>query len=238
MEFTLMGAVFVAIVPLYGVIYWEAKRGNAASCSKDLWDVAITAALVGLLVGRIAAMISSGVNPLTNPADLLIVRGGVATGPAATGAIMTAAWLGRRELLPVLDGLAAASLASLAGWHAGCLVRDACLGTPSDLPWAIAQPGSSITRHPVELYAAALLAVAAILVARWRRKGRPAAGLPATVALFTASMARLLTEPMRPNLEGGPIGWYVVGLLVAGRASIWLIRQRHEPQRVRNLTPD
>ena len=74
MEFTLLGAVFVAIVPLYLVIYWEAKRGNAASCTRNLWDVALTGAIVGLFAGRIAAMVAGGVNPLTNPADLLVVR--------------------------------------------------------------------------------------------------------------------------------------------------------------------
>ena len=231
MEFTLLGAVFVAVVPLYVVIYWEAKRGNAASCSKDLWDVALAAALVGLLVGRVAAMVGTGVNPITNPADLLVVRGGVATGPAAVGAIATAAWLGRGELWAVLDGLAAASLAGLAGWHAGCVVRDACLGTPSDLPWAVAQPGSSVTRHPIELYAALLLAIGAFLIARWRMKRRPIPGLPAALALAGAGMVRLVTEPMRPTLGGGPIGWYLAGIVIGGCGAIWLIWRRHRTER-------
>lgn len=225
MEFTLLGAVFVAVVPLYVVIYWEAKRGNAASCSRDLWDVALTAAVVGLLVGRLAAMIANGVNPITNPADILIVRGGVATGPATVAAIGTAAWLGRKELWPVLDGLAAGSLAGLAGWHAGCLVREACLGTPSDLPWAFAQAGSSVTRHPVELYAAVLLGIGAWLIAYWRLRGRPAPGLPASLALATASGVRLVTEPMRPHLGSGPIGWYLVGLAVGVGGAAWAARR-------------
>ncbi len=230
MEFTLLGAVFVAVVPLYTVIYWEAKRGNAASCSRDLWDVALAAALVGLLVGRVSAMVSNGVNPITNPADLLVVRGGVATGPAAAAAIAAVAWMGRGEIWAVLDGLAAASLAGLAGWHAGCVVRDACLGTPSDLPWATAQSGSSVTRHPVELYAALLLAVVALLIARWRMNGRPIPGLPASVALAGASMVRLVTERMRPNLGGGPVGWYLAGIVVGGVSAIWLIWRRRRTQ--------
>lgn len=224
-----MGAVLLAIVPLYVVIYWEAKRGNAASCSRDLWDVAITAALVGLAMGRIAAMIGDGVNPIAHPADILVIRGGVATGPATVAAMAAAAWLGRGELWPVLDGLAAASLAGLAGWHAGCLVRATCLGTASDLPWAIAQPGSTITRHPVELYTALLLLAAAFLMAWWRMKGRPTPGLPAALALAAASLARLVTQPMRPNLEGGPIGWYITGLVVGIGGAIWL-RLRHRQQ--------
>jgi prolipoprotein diacylglyceryltransferase len=179
-------------------------------------------------------MISSGVNPLTNPADLLIIRGGVATGPAATGAILTAAWLGRRELLPVLDGLAAASLAGLAGWHAGCLVRDACLGTPSNLPWAVAQPGSNITRHPVELYAALLLGLAAFVIGWWRAKARPLPGMPAALALMVSGFARLATEPMRPNLDGGPIGWYIAAIVLGGGTAIWLVQHRRKVRTVGN----
>ena len=218
MEFTLLGAVFVAVMALYGVLYWEARRGNAAGCTHDLWEIAIGAAVAGLVVGRLAAMIGDGVNPLTSPADIIVVRGGVATGPAAAAAILTAAWLGRRELWPVLDGLAAGALAGLAGWHLGCVVRDTCLGTPTNLPWAMTQPGSTVGRHPVELYAAiALFAGAAILV--WlRSNSRLQPAVAAGAALAGAGAVRLATEPLRPALSSGPIIWYwaavALGVLV------------------------
>ena len=38
-------------------------------------------------------MIGDGVNPLTHPADIVIIRGGVATGPAALAALATVAIL-------------------------------------------------------------------------------------------------------------------------------------------------
>jgi prolipoprotein diacylglyceryltransferase len=218
MEFTLLGAAFVAVIALYAILYWEARRGNAADCTRNLWEIAISAGVFGLLVGRLAAMIGDGVNPITNPADIIVVRGGVATGPAAAAALLTAAWLGRRELWPVLDGLAAAALAGLGGWHLGCVVRDTCLGTPSDLPWAMSQPGSTIGRHPVELYAAiALLSGALVLVwVRSRSNLRPA--VAAGAALAWAGAVRLATEPLRPALSTGPILWYwgaiALGLLV------------------------
>ncbi len=227
MEFSLLGAVFVAMVLLYVTLYWEARRGNAVSCSRNLWDLALTAVLVGVFVGRVAAMVDAGVNPITHPGDLIIIRGGVATGPATVAALATAAWIGRKELWPVLDGLAAAALAGLGGWHAGCVVRDACLGTPSDLPWAIAQEGSAVTRHPVEIYAALGLVIAAAAIAVWRMKGRPAPGMPAGLALAAAGLARLATEPLRPTLAGGPVGWYVAGLLVGVGLVAWRGTQRH-----------
>ncbi len=218
MEFTLLGAAFVAVVGVYAMLWWEARRGNAVECSKDLWDVALGAIVAGVAVGRLAAMIGDGVNPVANPADIFLVRAGVATGPAAVAALAWVAWVGRRELAAVSDGLAAAALSGLAGWHAGCLVRDACLGTPSRLPWAWAQSGSAVTRHPVELYAAVVLLGAGLALAAVRM-GRVPRGAAAGIALATAGGVRLATEPLRPSLSGGPVGWYVAavaaGLVIA-----------------------
>jgi len=229
MEFTLLGAVFVAILPLYGVLYWEARRGNAAACTRNLWDTAVTSIVIGVTAGRLAAMIAAGVNPLTHPADILIVRGGVATGVAAVAAIGTAAWLGRRELWPVLDGLAPAALAGLGGWDAGCLVRGTCLGTPSNLPWAVAQTGSDITRHPVGIYAALALLAGAAALAWWRNRRSPAPGMAAGATLAVAAAIRLATEPLQPALGSGPVWWYIVGLFAGTAVLIWSFRARTEP---------
>jgi prolipoprotein diacylglyceryltransferase len=154
------------------------------------------------------------------------VSAGVATGPATLAALATVIWIGRNELWPVLDGLAAAALAGLGGWHAGCVVRDACLGTASDLPWAIAQDGSAVTRHPVELYAALLLAVGAVIVAVWRMRGRPAPGLPVGLALAAAGFVRIITEPTRPTLGGGPVGWYWASVAIGLGVAIWAWQRR------------
>ena len=214
MEFTLLGAVFVGVIALYGVLYWEARRGDAAGCTHDLWEISLTAAAAGVFAGRLAAMIGDGVNPITNPADILIVRGGVATGPAATAALLMAAWLGRRELWPVLDGLAAGVLAGLGGWHLGCVVRDTCLGTPSDLPWAMTQPGSTVARHPVELYAALALLVGSMVLAWLRSSNRLRPAVAAGAALAWAGTVRIATEPLRPTLGRGPIIWYLAAIAV------------------------
>jgi prolipoprotein diacylglyceryltransferase len=225
MEFTLLGAMLLAMVPVYLVLYWEARRGNAASCTRDLWDIALSAAATGLLVGRLGAMVAGGVNPITHPADILIVRGGVGTGPAVIAAIATIAWLGRSQLWVIADGLSAAALAGLAGWHSGCLVRGTCLGTPSDLPWAVAQNGSPITRHPVEIYAALALIAGAALLAMLRARTRLAPGVAAGSALAWAAAVRLATEPLRPSLGPGPFGWYAVGIVVGVALTVWAIRR-------------
>lgn len=173
-------------------------------------DLLIGAAAVGLLVGRLAAMVGAGVNPLLRPGDILVVRGGVSTGFAALGALVVLAWNQRGDLPGSLDQLAPAALAGLAGWHGGCLWRDTCLGTATELPWTMTAAGSGVGRHPVELYAALLLVVAAIVVARlphrpWLRAG---------IGLGLAGGVRLVTDPLRVSIVGGPTAWYVAAAVV------------------------
>lgn len=215
MEFTLLAAAAIATFSFWLMLRWEAKRGNAAGCATNLWDAGLTAAIVGLLGGRIIAMVEAGINPLTNPAQILLVRSGVSTAAASIIALGTFALLARKDLLPAADAIAPAALAGLAGWHAGCLTTSACLGTESSLPWARALEGSDVTRHPVELYAAILLGVAAIGLALWKQYGRPPLGSVAGLGLVAAGTARLVTEPLRISLSGGPL-WLYLGAIVAG----------------------
>ena len=239
MEFTLLFAALAGALGLYGFLWWEGKRGNAADCPRSLWDIAMTAIVVGIFGGRLAAMILDGVNPIAHPGDIIIVRAGVATGPATLSALATVVVMARRELVPVADGLSAAALGGLAGWHAGCLARDSCLGTMSDLPWAYPLERSTIDRHPVELYAAALFFVVAGGLAWFKAYHRPRRLFPLGVALLAAGSVRLITEPIRPGLSGGPEGWYWaaviagVALIAATRRGSWkglrdLFRARSE----------
>lgn len=226
MEFSLLGAALMGVAAVYGVIYWEAARGNAADCSKDLWDVALGSATTGLVVGRLAAMVIAGTNPLTNPGDILIVRSGVDTGWAAVGALVALAMISRRETVLVAGGLAAAALAGLGAWEAGCLVRDTCHGTVTDLPWGIALSGSEVTRHPVGIYAA-LLFVAAALAVMWLKRRNQNSLMVAGVALAAAGAVRLVTEPLRSALGGRPTLWYVAAVVVGvGVAVAAYVRRR------------
>lgn len=209
MEFTLLWAVLTAVgFGWVGTRIWNERLPDHPT------DRIIGAATGGLVVGRLTAMFAQGTNPFAHPLDILIVRGGVHTGAATVGAIVTYLWADKWRL-EHLDATAPAAVLALSGWHAGCLWRGACLGTESGLPWAWAELGSEITRHPVELYAAVALALAAWAVSRlpWRLLFR------AGTALALSGVIRLATEPMRPSITGGPVGWYaaaiVVGVLAA-----------------------
>lgn len=204
MEFTLLWAALTGVAFAWlGTRIWRRNLPERAT------DLVLGGAAVGLLLGRLTAMIIQGINPVTSPADIIIVRGGVHTGAASLAATVFVAWSARRNLSH-LDALAPAILLGLAGWHAGCLWRDACLGIESDLPWALTAASGQVTRHPVELYAAVALTLAAWLVSRlpWRLL------LRAGSALALAGLIRLITEPMRLTVIGGPVGWYVAAVIV------------------------
>ncbi|HKY48082.1 MAG TPA: prolipoprotein diacylglyceryl transferase family protein [Acidimicrobiia bacterium] len=213
MEFTLLWAALTAFAAA-----WITIRLTRPAVPDRPVDRVIGAAVAGIAVGRVAAVLMQGTNPLTNPGELLIIRGGVDTVFASLAGVAVLAWPLRR--VPAsLDALAPAVLAALAGWHGGCLWRSTCLGTASDLPWAWALPGSDVTRHPVEIYAATLLLAGLWTIVTIKTFTRHP-GTAAAMAVFWSGLARLATEPFRPGL-GASLSWFyalatVAGLIAAG----------------------
>jgi prolipoprotein diacylglyceryltransferase len=210
MEFSLLWAALTGVVATWvGLRIWGERLPDRPM------DHLITAAVAGLVVGRLAAMIGVGVDPLTHLSDFIIVRGGVDTAFAAIGFIAALLW-STRKTTSAVDALSPSVLAGLAGWHTGCVWRGVCLGTPSDLPWAWAQTGSTVTRHPVGLYVALGLAIGAFFVSRigWRPWAR------AGTALAVAAGIRLLAEPLRPSLGHGPVAWYAAGVVIGAVTAI------------------
>ncbi|MGI9666505.1 MAG: prolipoprotein diacylglyceryl transferase family protein [Acidimicrobiia bacterium] len=227
MEFSLLGAAAVAVFCFWAMLRFEAKRGNAAGCAVNLWDAGLLSGMFGILIGRLVAMMIAGINPITSPFQIILIRSGVSTVAASVAALGLFLFLSRRDIIAAADGIAPAALAGLAGWHAGCVTTGGCLGTESDLPWAWALDGSTVTRHPVELYAALAMGLVAIALALWKQRGRPPAGMPAGVALAVASGVRLATEPLRISLGGGPFVFYGAGVVAGCGITIWaLLRSR------------
>lgn len=215
MEFGLLAAAVLALGTLRLALLPEG--GDAGR----LWDLALTATIAGLATGRLAAMIASGVSPLTHPLDVLVVRGGVSTAGATIGALAMAAWRSRDDLWSTLDALAAPALYALAGWHAGCVFTGSCLGTATDLPWGVAVIAGGVPRHPTEAYAAVLLLVAATAASLLRRRRRARAGVLVSAAAVAAAAIRLATEPLRTSFGSGRTSSYAVGLLLAAGFLAW-----------------
>jgi prolipoprotein diacylglyceryltransferase len=229
MEFRLLAAAVLAVAVLR-IVLTLTHRGDRDAV-RARFDLALGAIVIGLVAGRVAAMVLGGTNPLTRPGDLLIVRGGVDTAVAAVTGVLAVAVMARRRTVPETAAMAPAALAGLGAWHAGCTIRSACLGTPSDLPWAWAEPASAVTRHPVELYAAIALALAAGSIALARHRAvRP--GVVAGAAIALAAAARLATEPMRHVIAGSRAPFYLGALVIAVAlvaADLWAGRRPPRP---------
>lgn len=201
MEFTLLFAALTGVGCAWIGVRIQRRRGLLSEVDKPA-DVLIGGIGVGVIVGRLVSMALSGVNPITNPADILLVRGGVDTAAASAAALATVVWA-LRDQPTALDALAPAALAGLAGWHAGCVWTGTCLGSATGGDWGLTLPGSDVGRHPTEIYAAVILLAGALAVGRLR------APLRATgAAIAIAGLARLATEPIRPSISGGPVVWY------------------------------
>jgi prolipoprotein diacylglyceryltransferase len=233
-EFTLLIAAAGAVAALRLVLYYEAPRGNAAvGCASRLFDAGLSAMFFGVLIGRLWAMVAAGTSPLARPFDVLLVRGGVATGPATVAALITFAWIMRDDLWWAIDSIAPAAVAGLAAWHAGCLATGACLGTTTTLPWAMTEPASSVGRHPTELYAALTLTLVAATLVVWKMRTRPVPGVLGAIGFTAAAATRLATEPLRLTLGSPPTQWYILGIVSGVALIIWRQRTtRAEPSEV------
>ena len=213
MEFTLLGAALTGALGIWLGIRLPGVRSRAETVERP-WDVLVGAAAIGVFSGRLVEMITVGVNPLTNPFDVILVRGGVDTVAASVAALVTLAWVFRDDLT-TLDIVAPAALLGLAGWHAGCLWTGSCLGAATGGDWGFTLPGSLVGRHPTELYAAAALAVFAVVTTR-PRTPFVATGL----ALAAAGAVRAATQPIRPSLTGGPMWAYLTAIALGSAVAI------------------
>ncbi|MGQ0849561.1 MAG: prolipoprotein diacylglyceryl transferase family protein [Actinomycetota bacterium] len=207
MEFSLLAAALTAVGA--GGLAVRLTRPEAPD---HPFDRLIGAGMAGMFAGWLHRNFATGINLLDDPGQLVLIRGGVET---VTASLVFVAVLALPRRSPAaLDGLAVPVLASLAGWQAGCLWRGACLGASTTLPWGWALPGSAVDRHPVELYAAALLLAGAVFLGRMQ----PAPGVRTGLAVLIAAGSRLLTEPLRPTLGHGR-SWFYAAAAIVGLAA-------------------
>ena len=211
-----MGAMAAAAVGLW---FWRSRRPpDYESPFGDLMG----AVLAGLAVGRLVYLVGEGVELWSRPLDVVMVRGGITPGAAAVAALGYLLWACRSDRWARMDYLAPAGLLGLAAWEAGCWWQGACLGSPSGLWWGLALPGSEVTRHPVGIYAALLLALGAWGLVRWGVRWR---GVATWSALSWAALVRLLVPWWSVETWSSRTWWYALGLLVGLGGTTWAIHR-------------
>jgi phosphatidylglycerol:prolipoprotein diacylglycerol transferase len=173
-EITTFG-VLVALGAMVGLWIFgrELKRSG-------LSEKGVDAALAGVIGGLIGAKVIWAIEFRDDAPffSLLFSRAGLSWFGGFVGGVGTGVWALRRQRIPLIPALAAASPALAIG-HAigriGCFLVGDDYGRPTDLPWGVAfprgLPPTDVPVHPTQLYETAGLTVVAWLLIRWRRHG-------------------------------------------------------------------
>lgn len=173
-------ALIVAIVALL-------DRGirRRAHDGETILNLAATPLLVGLLTGRLVAVLQDDPATLSRPLDLLLIRGGVDFWPGvAAAAGVVALGARRREVAPAAAiALVAFGLWAYAIYEAACVLRDGCFGPPS--PVGLRPGGVGDRQVPVGLLMGLVVAGLGVLV--WRHRDR--LGLAGVLAVSVTGLA-------------------------------------------------
>jgi phosphatidylglycerol:prolipoprotein diacylglycerol transferase len=232
-EITSFGAL-VAIGALVGL--WLFGRELARS---GLPEDASNAAVAGVLGGLIGAKLlwtfeHLGEEPFLS---LVLSRGGMSWFGGLLGGVAAGLLIMRRQRLPIVRVLAAATPALAVG-HAigriGCFLVGDDYGRPSDLPWAVAfpqgLPPTDAPVHPTQLYEMAALLVMAAFLLRWRRSGVADAVVLGRY-LIAAGAVRFAIEFLRVNVRVlGPFSLaHLVAATLALIGVVLLVRSARMP---------
>lgn len=175
--------------------------------------------------------------------SLLLSRGGMSWFGGFAGGLAAGLWLMRRRRLPIMAVLAAATPALAIG-HAigriGCFLVGDDYGRPTDLPWGVAfpegLPPTAVPVHPTQLYEAAALVPVALLLLRWRARGRPDRFVLGGYLLL-AGLVRFGIEFLRINERVvGPFSVAHLAALAVVLAGVLLLRGARQPHAGREPT--
>lgn len=200
---------------------------------RSLVDASIVPVLLGLLGGRVVAMLLDDPRGLGRPADILVLRGGVEFWPAVAIGVVLACVASRREPrsgFAALADSAPAALAGYAAYEAACVARSGCFGPASRL--GLSPPGLMSPMVPVGLVVA--IAVVGLAAAVRRQTLRDAFG-GIVLAVGGLALIRAVASIWLPKIGDGLTRQHVESLLVLIAASFvvpagWVHRRRSRPR--------
>jgi phosphatidylglycerol---prolipoprotein diacylglyceryl transferase len=174
LEITSFGAM-VALGALAGL--WVFRRELARA---GLPEAALDAAVYGLVGGLLGAKLLYVSEHLDEGSffSLFLDRGGMSWFGGFVGGLLAGYLTIRAKRWPMLPVLAAATPALAVGQmlgRIGCFLVGDDYGSPTPLPWGVAfprgLPPTTARVHPTQIYEAIFLAVLALVLIRWRRRG-------------------------------------------------------------------
>jgi phosphatidylglycerol:prolipoprotein diacylglycerol transferase len=198
-----------------------------------MWDAGLFTLIAAFVLSRLLLVVENLHTFLSFPILLLMVPSLTPLGLGLT-AVASLVYLRTRSLniLSVLDAWAPCAMFAWVFLALGHFAEGSDPGLPSNLPWAVALPSSSLRLHPVAIYAAivaALLSAALLIQLPHRRR----AGDTAALALAASGLGQFLLSFLREpayyeNTLGrllDPIQWVALGMIVVA-AILWQLPRR------------
>ena len=134
---------------------------------RTVFDALTPGLLVGVLVGRVAAMLLDDPRGLSRLGDILILRGGAEFWPGVVAGFLVIAVMARRERAPVwarLADLAPYALLAYGVYEGACIIRDGCFGP--EAPVGLYPSGVAAREFPIGLAVALVITGLALLLRR------------------------------------------------------------------------
>lgn len=209
--------VIVLMVPAVFVHPWPASAVPAG-----LIDTSLGALMIGLVVGRLTAVLIDDPSSIGSINDLLIVRSGVEFWAGVGAGTAWIAWRARREGVAPRHRLAALTAPALVGWacyEATCLLRDGCPGPVS--PFGLHPAGLVERMFPVGLAMAGGAGLAAWGTRRLHRRGMPD-GQVVVLAVLSVAAIRATASFWLPHVGDGLTRQHKESLAIAAACIVGL----------------
>lgn len=217
----LASIAILLIVPATFVPSWP-----ASAVAPGLLDVAGGGLVLGIAVGRVAAVAIDDPGSLTNVRDLLVIRSGVEFWVGALAGLTWIAMRSRRDNVAPTQRLAAITAPALVAWacyEATCVLRDGCPGPVSS--FGLRPEGLVQNMLPIGLMVAAAAGGAALLTRVLHRRGLPAVQV-FVLALALVATIRSIASVWLPHVGSGLTRQHITSIVVAVAASIVFVALR------------
>jgi 4-amino-4-deoxy-L-arabinose transferase-like glycosyltransferase len=225
--------LLVSIVAMIAVPVLFLPAWPSTVLGSGLFDVGVVPLLVGVGVGRVAAMVLDGAGSVTRLSDVLIIRSGVEFWPGVVAGGLWLAVSARRDGVAAIDRLAAVAPAAVLCWavfEATCPARDGCPGPVSSV--GLRPDGLTHRVFPIGLAVAAAGAAASLMLELARRQRRPSAEIVAG-AISIVALIRSIASVWLPRIGGALTRQHRASLIVLAAGTcgwLWLrMRRRIAP---------
>jgi phosphatidylglycerol:prolipoprotein diacylglycerol transferase len=184
------------------------RRAKARGLPVDPYiDLIFVILLAGVVGGR-AWYIAEFPQEFSSPLEWIYFwKGGLSFFGGLLGAFLAFLGLQVKRRLPIwetADFFAPVLPLSLGLVRLGCFCAGCCYGHPTELPWGTTSPLAPLTAtplHPTQLYEASFLFLLSGLLFWVEDRGRFKPGMVATSLMLAYGLYRLLTNPLRGDIQ-------------------------------------